>query len=287
MNGLSEKIAKLLRDDIVEPVEFTEKQVPVFAKREMPERIADKYDGEYTVDGEQKVNNRYVDYYTALLAYADKLYNRGETVSLYNTIKAIALSNLVSTKNNIILDVGCGVGRTIHDLCGVLENSDFVGLDYSYNMVNRAKEILIEAKELELDISAQGFGVVKFQPNEKQFKNVDLIQGDACNLPFKDNSFDYVANTFLIDRVLDPAKCIQESIRVLKPGGLFILTNPLDFEQSEIWKHLKTAKDVLSIIENNNINIIGWHEGLIVRNIRNIYRGIVQFETLIVHGEKG
>ena len=51
---------------------------------------------------------------------------------------------------------------------------------------------------------------------------IDLIAGDAMNIPCPDNSFDYVTIVFGIRNVSDIEKVIQESYRILKPGGKFI-----------------------------------------------------------------
>jgi ubiquinone/menaquinone biosynthesis C-methylase UbiE len=45
--------------------------------------------------------------------------------------------------------------------------------------------------------------------------------GDAHNLPYKDNSFDVVISTGLLEHFEDPQPIINEMTRVLKRGGLF------------------------------------------------------------------
>lgn len=45
--------------------------------------------------------------------------------------------------------------------------------------------------------------------------------GDACNLPYADDSFDVVCAMDLIEHVEQPARLVSEVGRVLRPGGMF------------------------------------------------------------------
>jgi len=48
---------------------------------------------------------------------------------------------------------------------------------------------------------------------------IPFIQGDATSLPFGDEQFDLVTISFGIRNVDDPLLCLQEILRVLRPGG--------------------------------------------------------------------
>jgi len=59
----------------------------------------------------------------------------------------------------------------------------------------------------------------------KQSTNVRLLQMDAQDLKFEDDSFDIVYAPYLISVVPDPVKVAREMRRVCKPGGRIIFLN--------------------------------------------------------------
>jgi ubiquinone/menaquinone biosynthesis C-methylase UbiE len=52
------------------------------------------------------------------------------------------------------------------------------------------------------------------------------VWGSAASLPCKDSSFDTVFSSQVLEHVPEPALMISEMGRVLRPGGLLILTAP-------------------------------------------------------------
>jgi SAM-dependent methyltransferase len=55
--------------------------------------------------------------------------------------------------------------------------------------------------------------------DKQTFKNVDIV-GDLYNLPFADNSFDYIFSIYVLEHIAYPQAAINEMYRVLKPGGI-------------------------------------------------------------------
>ncbi|MBT8228697.1 MAG: methyltransferase domain-containing protein, partial [Bacteroidia bacterium] len=49
------------------------------------------------------------------------------------------------------------------------------------------------------------------------------------DLPFEEGTFDIVVSSEVIEHVPDPLKAITEMHRVLKPGGILVLTTPNRF----------------------------------------------------------
>jgi demethylmenaquinone methyltransferase/2-methoxy-6-polyprenyl-1,4-benzoquinol methylase len=95
-----------------------------------------------------------------------------------------------------VLDVGAGTGRLTLPL--VERGAQVTALDVSKNMLDVLKQ--------------------------KQSK-VTTVVGDAEDLPFPDASFDVVTAAFLIVHLKDPRRFFDEVYRVLKPGGMFLVTN--------------------------------------------------------------
>lgn len=109
-----------------------------------------------------------------------------------------------------VLDVGCGTGRLVKKL--LERNAIVTGIDVSEEMLKIAR---------------------------KKFKTSEFIEEDAEKLSFKDDSFDIVTASFLIVHLKNLRKFFDEAYRVLKPGGVFIVTN---INQRKAPK-LKTAKN--------------------------------------------
>lgn len=55
------------------------------------------------------------------------------------------------------------------------------------------------------------------------------IQGDCCQMPFADNTFDVIAAAALIEHLPEPNLFLNECYRVLKPTGVLMLTSPSPF----------------------------------------------------------
>jgi len=61
------------------------------------------------------------------------------------------------------------------------------------------------------------------------YSHID-VQGDVCELPFRDGVFDAVVNIQVLEHIKEPGVCVSEMARVLKPGGQLILTTVQDWE---------------------------------------------------------
>ncbi len=86
------------------------------------------------------------------------------------------------------------------------------------------------AGRLSLRLAEKGADVTALDVSEeiiKKIKNVKIkkVIGDAESLDFPDESFDIVIATFLIVHLKDLKRFFDEVYRVLKPGGLFLVTN--------------------------------------------------------------
>ncbi|MBO0994755.1 demethylmenaquinone methyltransferase [Bacillus sp. SD088] len=99
------------------------------------------------------------------------------------------------------LDLCCGTGDwTIALGKATGPEGKAIGLDFSHNMLHVAEEKI----------------------EHEQLTNVELVQGNAMELPFEDNQFDYVTIGFGLRNVPDYEQVLQEMERVLKPGGMAV-----------------------------------------------------------------
>lgn len=55
------------------------------------------------------------------------------------------------------------------------------------------------------------------------------VPGSILQMPFSNDTFDYVVCSEVIEHVPEPAQAIKEIYRVLKPGGTLVLTTPNRF----------------------------------------------------------
>lgn len=274
---LEERFKALLK--VGYPTDFIDKTIPIFAVRTDEERQKDKYDKDF-----ESVNR-----YTGLYAYASILLGHGGAEGLYRTTNCALLANLVREAGNTVLDIGCGVGRLLYDCADLFPNSFFVGMDYAYNMCLRTKQILISGEEISLAdaLSPTGFaGEDLIFRKTKKTKNVFVSQGSATSLPFKDESFDCVVNTYLIDRVEQPRVALAEMIRVLKPGGLFVLSDPFNFEKTDPQKSMPTATTLIEVLTSSGVDILETFDGLIYREVKDIRGNYNDFMSFVCIGKK-
>ena len=141
------------------------------------------------------------------------------------------IGEIVDMKDKKVLDVACGRGAFA---CYYAKNSDakiIIGVDLSPEMIEssiqRAKKEGVE--------------------DSTEFK-----VADALNLPFSADSFDVVVNECAVGLTSDPQKCLNEMVRVTKPGGFVVIHESLwlkelpENEKRDIAKRLGTVPFKLS-----------------------------------------
>lgn len=57
------------------------------------------------------------------------------------------------------------------------------------------------------------------------------VKADICNLPFKDNEFDYIFCNHVLEHIPDDTKAMSELFRVLAPNGIGIFQIPQDLSR--------------------------------------------------------
>jgi ubiquinone/menaquinone biosynthesis C-methylase UbiE len=105
------------------------------------------------------------------------------------------LALLPPVKRLVGLDVGCGEGHNTQLLTD--KEAIMTGIDISETFINFAKE------------------------REAGNRNLKFLTASACNLPFKDEYFDFCVSTMVFMDFPDQEKALQEIYRVLKVKGFF------------------------------------------------------------------
>ncbi|WP_407268700.1 demethylmenaquinone methyltransferase [Radiobacillus sp. PE A8.2] len=134
----------------------------------------------------------------------EKIYNRYDfmnSVISFQRHKAWRKSVMKYMKvieGDSTLDVCCGTGDWSLALSeAVGETGKVIGLDFSKNMLSIGEQ---KKQELKID-------------------QLEFVHGNAMELPFEDNMFDYVTIGFGLRNVPDYMQVLQEMKRVVKPGG--------------------------------------------------------------------
>lgn len=62
------------------------------------------------------------------------------------------------------------------------------------------------------------------------------VKADICNLPFEDNSFDFILCNHVLEHIPDDTLAMQELYRILAPGGIAILQIPQDLQREKTFQ---------------------------------------------------
>ena len=112
-----------------------------------------------------------------------------------------AIQRMGITGQDRVLEVGVGTGI---NLSLYPRDATVTGIDFSSSMLEKARERAVR----------------KDVPH-----SLRLVQMDAADLKFADDSFDIVYAPYLISVVPDPIKVAQEMRRVCRPGGRIVILN--------------------------------------------------------------
>ncbi|PIS12405.1 class I SAM-dependent methyltransferase [candidate division WWE3 bacterium CG09_land_8_20_14_0_10_47_33] len=109
-----------------------------------------------------------------------------------------------------ILDVGCGIGTYLQAFKRF--SGDLYGVEID---PQRAKEATLRLRSTPKDGQA---GQEKISPH--------ILVAPAEKLPFRAGMFDVVFSHEVLEHVEDDRKAVEETVRVLKPGGRLVIFAP-------------------------------------------------------------
>lgn len=138
--------------------------------------------------------------------------------------------NLPDMDSIKVLDLATGTGDVAFELLKHDKVNHVTGLDLSQEMLKVA---------------------VQKAKNKKVSDKVTFLNGNACQLPFAENSFEAATMAFGIRNVPDVNKCLSEIHRILKPGGkVLILEFSIPKNPVVRFLHLGYLRKILPFIGN-------------------------------------
>jgi SAM-dependent methyltransferase len=117
-----------------------------------------------------------------------------------------------------ILDMGCGEGRHMVKACQ-MDRTVCLGADFVYDNLKTTRDKLIFHQALD-DLSCDRF---------------DLSCMDVTHLPFRDQSFDAVLCSEVLEHIPDDDTAISELVRILKSGRILVVSVPRFFPEKICW----------------------------------------------------
>lgn len=109
---------------------------------------------------------------------------------------------VADTKPESILDIATGTGDLIINLAKKTTANKLIGLDISEGMLSVGRN----------KIAADGLS-----------QRIEMVQADSEHMPFDDNSFDAITVAFGVRNFEHLEKGLKEILRILKPGGIFVI----------------------------------------------------------------
>jgi ubiquinone/menaquinone biosynthesis C-methylase UbiE len=101
-----------------------------------------------------------------------------------------------------ILDIGCGIGRWSERI--TLRKASVVGLDFSKQMIRKAKE----------------------RVKNNKLENVDLVLASTASLPFVPETFDAILSVTVLQHIIDLStfrSALSDILKIVKDDGLIVL----------------------------------------------------------------
>ena len=112
-----------------------------------------------------------------------------------------------------VADLGCGTGQLVADLSPCVKQ--VVGIDNSSAMLKAASK------------------------RTKNFKNVQLREGELSALPMKDGSCDAAILALVLTYIPEPATVLREMRRILKPGGKAVIIDLLRHDREDFRREME------------------------------------------------
>jgi phosphatidylethanolamine/phosphatidyl-N-methylethanolamine N-methyltransferase len=122
-----------------------------------------------------------------------------------------------------VLELGVGTGLSLD---AYPPHCQVTGIDLAPDMLERAQD----------------------KVNRNGWRHITLQQGDALDLKFPDDSFDYVMAFHVVSVVPDPQRMMAEAQRVCRPGGVITIINHFRSPRPAIARIVQTFHPIYRLL---------------------------------------
>ena len=163
-----------------------------------------------------------IHHYNQLAPVYDTQYADEQTEKIEATLENVSLS-----KNDFVLDVGCGTGLLFPYIASRVQL--LIGIDTSQKLIKKAKT------------------------HKKPYPNTHIILADADHLPFANQTFHTIFAITLLQNIPKPSTTLQEIKRVsINQATIAVTGLKKEFTEDSLAKLLKDAKLKIQKLKTNN-----------------------------------
>jgi len=156
---------------------------------------------------DKRLKRRIGNFFDELAERRDKQYQEHLIYGYEQRRRIMTILEMLSeeeiSNSSVILDAGCGNGRDIEVLLSKYDCC-IVGIDFSERMISEAK------KKLQV----------------KTGSKKALVRGDLTKIGFKDDTFDVIICSQVLEHIPNWQDALKGLRRILKPEGVLIISTP-------------------------------------------------------------
>jgi SAM-dependent methyltransferase len=145
------------------------------------------------------------------------------------------------TRDDTVLDVGCGAGRLAVSLSQIAKH--VTGIDLTPQMLDQARALQVTEGRT----------------------NITWQQGDIMSLPFADGAFPVVVTQGTFHHLTDAHSVFAEMVRVVQPGGrVAVIDLVFESEKQKFFDEIEKLRDPshLRVFSREEIRSLGREAGL-------------------------
>jgi phosphatidylethanolamine/phosphatidyl-N-methylethanolamine N-methyltransferase len=143
---------------------------------------------------------------------------------------AMVIRSLAIEPGARVLELGVGTGLSLD---AYPTHCQVTGIDLAPDMLERAQD----------------------KVNRNGWRHITLEQGDALNLKFADDTFDYVMAFHVVSVVPDPMRMMAEARRVCRPGGVITMINHFRSTNPFITRFMRTIDPLTRRVGWTTLNL--------------------------------